>query len=417
MSDSDSSAQHAQVSVGLVLGAGGIRAQAWHGGVLAALQDATGWDARDADLIAGTSAGSISGLCLRAGVSPADMFAMQRGDALSEAGEAILARVVTPYVEGHNARAWTENCPQSPWMSARALWPPWQARPVHAAVGLMPRGTATTETFGQRLSELHPSSWTDKSFWVPAVRLSDGSRVVFGRDDIEATVAEAVRASCAVPGRFAPVTVGEHRYVDGGVHSATNADLLGPPAFDVVVVSSVMSGEPGWSAVNAGLKRAWSSVAGGLGLGAPRRSGPARDWLTEAMSEAWSQGRAVRAGRRQWMDERLREELENLRRRGIKVLVVEPDAAAVALLDGTSRGEPSSSGDNADDDAGSSARDHQSDAGDDARADDSNNEVETPDRSRIAQMAYRTTMTAITSEAEETPRRLSVADLLNRAAA
>ena len=45
--------------VGLVLGAGGIAGGAFHAGVLAALEEATGWDPRRAGLVVGTSAGSI----------------------------------------------------------------------------------------------------------------------------------------------------------------------------------------------------------------------------------------------------------------------------------------------------------------------------------------------------------------------
>ena len=53
--------------IGLVLGAGGAVGHAFHAGVLAALADATGWDARDAEVIVGTSAGSLVGAFLRAG--------------------------------------------------------------------------------------------------------------------------------------------------------------------------------------------------------------------------------------------------------------------------------------------------------------------------------------------------------------
>ena len=35
----------------------------------------------------------------------------------------------------------------------------------------------------------------------------------------------AVRASCAVPGVYAPMRVGRHRLIDGGVASPTNVDL------------------------------------------------------------------------------------------------------------------------------------------------------------------------------------------------
>ena len=336
MSDAESpstSDSNAAVSVGLVLGAGGRAAEAWHAGVIRALHALAGWDARSAELIAGTSAGAITGLCLRAGIPPGDLYALQRGEPASDEGREILGRVATPYGEGRRDRAWTEQGPQSPSLSVRALWPPWQARPVHAAVGLLPRGARTTEAFGQRLAELHPESWPRARFWVPAVRLSDGERVVFGRDDVEATVAEAVRASCAVPARYEPVIVGGRHYVDGGVHSATNADLMGPPAFDAVVVSSVMSGEPGWSKVGDGLSGAWASARAGLGLGRRDEPEPAGVWWSQALSRAWSDGRAVRAARRQWMDDKLREEVDGLRRRGISVLVVDPDPDTVELLD------------------------------------------------------------------------------------
>ncbi|MXW97613.1 MAG: hypothetical protein F4Z89_03235 [Acidimicrobiaceae bacterium] len=284
----------------------------------------------------GTSAGAITGLCLRAGIPPADLYAHRRGEHVSDEGQAIIDRVVTPYREGRNERDWNEQGPQSPTLIARSLWPPWQARPLHAAVGLLPRGTRTTEALQQRMAELHPEPWPAKPFWVPAVRLSDGERVVFGRDDLQATAAEAVRASCAVPALFEPVTVDGRRYIDGGLHSYTNADLMGPPAFDLVVVSSPMSGTAGWSRVRGSLSEAWTSARSGVGLGEPKPPSPQADdqaWWSEALGLAWDDGRAMRAARRQWVDDKLNEELDGLRRRGIPVLVVEPDTDGVELVD------------------------------------------------------------------------------------
>ena len=328
-----------RVSVGLVLSAGGAAAEAWHAGVVRALQEVTGWDARSADLILGTSAGAITGLCLRAGIPPADLYAHRCGEPVSDEGQAIIDRVVTPYSEGRSERDWTQQGPQSPTLVARALWPPWQARPLHAAVGLLPRGTRTTEALQQRMAELHPEPWPADRFWVPVVRLSDGERVVFGRDDLQATAAEAVRASCAVPVLFEPVNVDGKRYIDGGLHSYTNADLMGPPAFDLVVVSSPMSGTAGWSAVRGSLSEAWNSARSGVGLGEPRpHTADDRVWWSEALERAWDDGRAMRAARRQWVDDKLNEELDGLRRRGIAVLVVEPDADGVEQVD-TGSGE------------------------------------------------------------------------------
>src|SRR5437764_10757788 len=50
--------------VGVVLGAGGVTGDAFHRGVLRALWEA-GYDARTADVIVGTSAGSMVGAFLR----------------------------------------------------------------------------------------------------------------------------------------------------------------------------------------------------------------------------------------------------------------------------------------------------------------------------------------------------------------
>ena len=322
-----------QISVGLVFSAGGAAAEAWHAGVVRALHDVAGWDSRSAELILGTSAGAITGLCLRAGIPPADLYAYRRGEPVSDEGQAIIDRVVTPYREGRSERDWSEQGPQSPTLVARSLWPPWQARPLHAAVGMLPRGTRTTEALQQRMAELHPEPWPQARFWVPVVRLSDGKRVVFGRDDVPATAAEAVRASCAVPVLFEPVTVDGQRYIDGGLHSYTNADLMGPPAFDLVVVSSPMSGTAGWSRVRGALSEAWTSARTGVGLGEPQPRSSDRAWWSEALELAWSDGRAMRAARRQWVDDKLHEEVAGLRRRGTAVLVVEPDADGVELVD------------------------------------------------------------------------------------
>ncbi len=52
-----------------------------------------------------------------------------------------------------------------------------------------------------------------------------GRRVVFGSPGApDASVGEAVAASCYVPWLFAPVEIGGREYVDGGVWSPTNAD-------------------------------------------------------------------------------------------------------------------------------------------------------------------------------------------------
>ena len=72
--------------VGLVLGAGGAVGHGFHAGTLAALAEVAGWDARSADIVVGTSAGSVVGAMLRAGADPSDLFARAVGEPMSGAG-------------------------------------------------------------------------------------------------------------------------------------------------------------------------------------------------------------------------------------------------------------------------------------------------------------------------------------------
>jgi NTE family protein len=232
----------ADVRVGVVMGAGGVAGVAWHAGTLAALQEATGFDARDADLVVGTSAGSIAGIGLRSGLSPADQYATAVDEPPSPEGAALLARVVTS--EGRFGGRRSGRTPFRPSNPAlvRAL-APWDRRgPVVALAGLMPEGRIDPAAIGIRVEELAGgSAWPDRPYWAVAVRLRDGRRVVFGRDLI-APLGAAVTASCAVPALFAPITIGEDRYIDGGVHSTTNVALVAGEGLDVVVVSAPMAG-------------------------------------------------------------------------------------------------------------------------------------------------------------------------------
>ena len=86
-------------AVGLVLGAGGVVGQAYQAGVLSALQRETSWDPRQATIIVGTSAGSITGAALRVGVPATDLAASLYGVPTSRRGGAILRRILPADVE------------------------------------------------------------------------------------------------------------------------------------------------------------------------------------------------------------------------------------------------------------------------------------------------------------------------------
>lgn len=224
-------------SVGVVLGAGGIVGAAYHGGVLSALAE-VGFDARDADLLIGTSAGAGIAATLRAGFPPLDLAARNLGQPLSTEAAAIVERAGGPPIIDYRPRPFSRApLPSAPKMSLRAI-----GHPAKALTGLLPSGTISTDVIGERIAALYDGrSWPEQPLWICAVDLEHGDRVVFGRDSLEIPVGVAVQASSSIPGFFAPVVHQNRRYVDGGVHSPTNADLLADQQFDIVVVSSPMS--------------------------------------------------------------------------------------------------------------------------------------------------------------------------------
>jgi len=234
---------------GLVLGAGGIVGQAFHAGVLAALEDDLGWDPRTAELIVGSSAGSVTGAALRLGVAASDMAAWATDQPLSPGGAAFFAAIAgndedlpTPSASDL-LRGWRL---PSLALLARAARAPWAVRPAAAASTLLPAGRYDLQERTQVL-DTFADGWPG-GLWVCTARRRDGKRVVFGRDGAPAArLSEAVAASCAIPGYFAPVSINDQEYLDGGVHSPTNADVLAHAGLDLVIVVSPMSAAHGSS--------------------------------------------------------------------------------------------------------------------------------------------------------------------------
>lgn len=230
--------------IGLVLGAGGMVGHAFHAGVLSALVHETGFDARDTHIIVGTSAGSVVGSLLRAGLAPADLAAHARGEPLSAEGAAFVARgerYVPPSSRPPRPARGALGAMAAPGVLLRLGMQPWQARPGVVAAAAMPVGTIPTDGVAAGLRAVAPAGWP-AGLWIVAVRLDNGKRAVFGRDGAAVDdVATAAAASCAIPGFFAPVSIDGVRYVDGGAHSPTNADLLSGSGLDLVIVSSPMS--------------------------------------------------------------------------------------------------------------------------------------------------------------------------------
>jgi NTE family protein len=78
--------------------------------------------------------------------------------------------------------------------------------------------------------------------WIVTMDYDTGRRVVFGRESAPpAKLSDAVTASCSIPAWYEAVTIGGHRYIDGGTCSATSLDVLAPLGLDEVIVLAPMA--------------------------------------------------------------------------------------------------------------------------------------------------------------------------------
>jgi NTE family protein len=228
---------------GLVLGAGGVTGLAYHAAALAAIDHDLGWDPRSAEVVTGTSAGSVVGALLRRGIPPFDLSAIAVGAEPTSSPAAVVRalrdRPELPPVGLRSMMGW----PRLPSRAFVEAWlrRPWRVDPVTAIASVIPDGTLDLVEHASALDELLGSAWPDDDLWICAVRQHDLRRVVLGRDAV-GPLSTAVAASCAIPGYFRPVQIGAESYIDGGVRSPTNADILRRTALDLAIIISPMSG-------------------------------------------------------------------------------------------------------------------------------------------------------------------------------
>ena len=204
------------------------------------------FDAREADIIVGTSAGSTSAALLRGGFPPGDYVARVCGRPLSAEGRAVLG-AMPPLVEPAPGTKRGRG-PASSELLRRVARRPWRY-PVGVGVSAaLPAGTRAMDGVDRFRVMFH--KWPDQRMWIVAVDLQTGQRVVFGRD-LRPSVADAVAASCAVPGYYAPVEIDGRSYIDGGAWSMVSLDLLAREDLDLVIVSAPLS-TTDWVARDAG---------------------------------------------------------------------------------------------------------------------------------------------------------------------
>ncbi|MFY9768333.1 MAG: patatin-like phospholipase family protein [Mycobacterium sp.] len=207
----------------LVLGGGGVAGIAWETGVLRGVADQSPTAARallDSDVLVGTSAGSSVAAQISSGHAIEDLFKSQiqessaeidPGNGIDTVVELFLQAVADPYGTVTQKRQR---------IGAVALATETLPQPVRRDV------------IAQRL----PShTWPDRVLRVTAIDIATGKLVVFERDSVVDLV-DAVAASCAVPGVWPPVTIGERRYMDGGIGSTINLHVADDCDVAVVLV-------------------------------------------------------------------------------------------------------------------------------------------------------------------------------------
>ncbi|MEO8114143.1 MAG: patatin-like phospholipase family protein [Phenylobacterium sp.] len=271
----------------LVLGGGGPVGIAWECGLVAGFAQG-GVDLGQADFTLGTSAGSFVGARLALGAEAAGL------------AEPILAEAERAAASGAAAPADLSKLMALIGEAQGGARNPAAARAEIGAFALAAKTMdeeAFIQSFGRAFAGLPDDAWPERDFACTAVDALDGAFQLWTRAS-GVGVTRAVASSCSVPGIYPPVTLQGRRYIDGGMRSATNADMAS--GHDRVVV-----------------------VALRLGAGA----GPV--------------GERIQAG--------FEEEIGTLRDGGAEVAVITPDPASVAafgpnLMDGRRRPDAARAG-------------------------------------------------------------------------
>jgi NTE family protein len=209
----------------LVLAGGGLAGIAWETGVLRGIADESPSTAEallDSDVLVGTSAGSTVAAQLCSGLSLDALFDRQTTASsaelnpnvgIEEITELFLTAMLTP-----NAT------------TAEKL----------QKIGAVALSTATVSEAVRRdvIAQRLPSHvWPDRALRISAIDTATGELVMFDQDS-GVDLVDAVAASCAVPGVWPPVTIGDRRYMDGGVGSSVNMALASDCDVAVVLVPS-----------------------------------------------------------------------------------------------------------------------------------------------------------------------------------
>jgi NTE family protein len=209
----------------LVLGGGGVAGIAWELGLLSGWA-ADGVDVREADLVVGTSAGSVVGAQLRLGEELQSLYERQL---LPPTGELKVefdgVSTMAAFAEAMKGNTGEQDARAR--LGALAL-----------TIDAVPEAQRRAIIEGR----IGDPEWPTAGLVITAVDTADGEFLPFDSSS-GVRVLDAVTASCAVPGVWPPVTVNGRRLMDGGMRSVTNADLAA--GCEKVLVVTPTRGMPG----------------------------------------------------------------------------------------------------------------------------------------------------------------------------
>jgi NTE family protein len=209
----------------LVLAGGGLAGIGWETGILRGIADEAPETAKallDLDVLVGTSAGSTVAAQLGSGLGLDVLFDRQTAPSSTELNPDVGIDEITEL------------------FVAAMLTPNTTTAEKLQKIGVVALSTQTVTEAVRRnvIAQRLPShEWPDRVLRISAIDTATGELVAFDRNSGVGLV-DAVAASCAVPAVWPPVTIGEHRYMDGGVGSSVNMALADDCDVAVVLVPS-----------------------------------------------------------------------------------------------------------------------------------------------------------------------------------
>jgi len=216
----------------LVLGGGSVAGVAWELGIITGLHEKN-VDVRGADIISGTSAGSLVGAQIISGtdleslvasqLAPVEQLKERKGEFDPARLKEIFNRVVAE--AGPDIKA------------------------IRTRIGAYALAAPTVPEAERRASiaaRLPSHTWPKPRLLIVAVDTATGEEYIMDRES-GVSLVDAVAASCAVPGIRPPVTIAGRRCMDGGMRSTTNADLA--KGYDRVLILNPLGANEDWMSI------------------------------------------------------------------------------------------------------------------------------------------------------------------------